>query len=92
MKENKRVEAIALRYDSDKESAPRVLAKGKGMIADNILEKAKELDIPIQKDASLAELLGKLEVNETIPEELYSAVAEVFAFIYRVDQNQGQKK
>lgn len=87
MKENKRVEAIALRYDHSNDSAPKVLAKGKGIIAENILEKARELDIPVQKDPSLAELLGRLNINETIPEELYAAVAEVFAFVYKLDRN-----
>lgn len=86
MKENKRAEAIALKYDQDKDSAPKVLAKGKGKIAENIVAKAQELNIPVQKDPSLAELLGQLTINETIPEELYQAVAEVFAFIYKVDQ------
>jgi flagellar biosynthesis protein len=94
MKENKRAEAIALKYNQDQDLAPKVLAKGKGKIAENILEKAKELDIPVQKDPSLAELLGKLDINETIPDELYGAVAEVFAFIYKLDRNieRGKKK
>lgn len=83
----KRKEAIALTYNSETLSAPKVIAKGKGKTAENILEKAKELHIPIQEDPSLTELLGKLEINESIPEELYQAVAEVFAFIYKMDQN-----
>jgi len=83
----KRKEAIALTYDSETLSAPKVIAKGKGKTAENILEKAKKLNIPIQEDPSLTELLGKLEINESIPEELYQAVAEVFAFIYKMDQN-----
>ena len=58
----------------------------------NILEKAQELDIPVQKDPSLAELLGKLNINETIPDELYGVVAEVFAFIYKLDQNMQRSK
>lgn len=83
----KRKEAIALTYDSETSSAPKVIAKGKGKTAENILEKAKELNIPIQEDPSLTELLGKLEINAAIPEELYQAVAEVFAFIYIMDKN-----
>lgn len=86
MKENKRKEAIALRYDGEKDSAPRVIAKGKGKVADNILEAAKEHDIPVMEDPSLTEFLSKLNISETIPEELYQAVAEVFAFIYKVDK------
>lgn len=87
MTEKKRIEAVALRYDVEKNQVPQVVAKGKGLVADNILERAKENNIPIQQDATLTELLGKLDINETIPEELYGAVAEVFAFIYKADRN-----
>lgn len=87
MNEPKRTEAIALKYDQQKDVAPKVIAKGKGVIAEQILEAAKELNIPVQKDPSLAELLGKLDINQSIPDELYSAVAEVFAFIYQLDRN-----
>ncbi|USK61197.1 EscU/YscU/HrcU family type III secretion system export apparatus switch protein [Peribacillus asahii] len=92
MMEDKRAEAIALKYDSEKDPAPKVLAKGKGKVAENILEKAKELNIPVQKDPSLVELLGKLDINETIPDELYRAVAEVFAFIYKMDRDAESRK
>jgi len=83
-------EAIALSYQSENHSAPVITAKGKGFVADNIIEKAKEHRIPIQEDPSLVQLLGTLDINETIPEELYEAVAEVFAFIYKVDQRAGK--
>ncbi|MBA9024888.1 MULTISPECIES: EscU/YscU/HrcU family type III secretion system export apparatus switch protein [Bacillaceae] len=89
---NKRKEAIALQYDGKKGSVPKVLAKGKGKIAENILKTAKERNIPIQEDPSLAELLGKLNINETIPEELYMAVAEVFAFVYKADKEAEKQK
>ncbi len=83
---NKRKEAIVLKYDNEKEIAPKVVAKGKGKIAENILNAAKEHQIPVQEDPSLAELLGQLNINETVPEELYQVVAEVFAFIYKIDK------
>lgn len=89
---NKRKQAVALSYDGRGEAAPKVTAKGSGMVADNILEKAKEHQVPIQEDASLVELLSKLEINQSIPEELYMAVAEVFAFVYKTDQRAGEKK
>lgn len=76
----------ALRYDSQKDESPRVVAKGRGKVADNILQTAKEYGIPVQEDPTLVELLSKLELNRTIPEELYQAVAEVMAFIYKVDR------
>ncbi|MBM7578481.1 EscU/YscU/HrcU family type III secretion system export apparatus switch protein [Jeotgalibacillus terrae] len=87
MKEHKRLEAVALTYKSETSDAPVVSAKGKGKIAQSIIDKAKEHQVPIQQDESLVELLSQLELNETIPDELYQAVAEVFAFIYRVDQS-----
>jgi flagellar biosynthesis protein len=82
----KRKEAIALTYDQQKADAPIVVAKGKGIVADNILKSAIENNIPIQEDPSLVEILGKLNINESISEEMYQAVAEIFAFIYRTDK------
>lgn len=87
-----RKEAIALSYDANAGDAPKVVAKGKGKIAENILDKAKEHHVPIQEDPTLVELLGQLEVDETIPEQLYQAVAEVFAYIYQVDRAHSSRK
>lgn len=84
--ENKRDEAVALNYDAESQQAPKLVAKGKGVVARNIIEKAKESNVPIQEDPTLVQLLGELDINESIPEELYQAVAEVFAFVYKVDQ------
>jgi flagellar biosynthesis protein len=78
--------AVALRYSSDKQQAPMVVAKGKGQVAENIMKKAKEHGIPLQEDASLVEVLSKLELNQEIPAELYQLVAEILSFIYRSDQ------
>lgn len=89
---DKRKEAIALLY-SPEISSPKVVAKGKGKIAENIIEKAEQFDVPIYEDPNLVELLGQLELNESIPEDLYEAVAEVFAYIYRLDRIvQSQKR
>ncbi|QCR31783.1 EscU/YscU/HrcU family type III secretion system export apparatus switch protein [Lysinibacillus sp. SGAir0095] len=82
-----RKEAIALNYNPENNNSPTVIAKGKGKIADNILEKAALNDIPVYEDKNLIELLGNLDLNEAIPEELYEAVAEVFAFVYRLDRS-----
>lgn len=79
--------AIALKYDTDKDTAPKVIGKGKGIIAEEIITLAKQSNVPIQEDPTLISLLSQLEINETIPEELYEVVAEVFAFIYRVDKH-----
>ncbi|MGG7618835.1 FlhB-like flagellar biosynthesis protein [Robertmurraya sp. GLU-23] len=92
VEKHKRKEAVALSYEATKSEAPKVIAKGKGIVADNILEKAKENNIPIQEDPTLIELLSKLNINDSIPEELYQVVAEVFAFVYRTDKEVGKSK
>ena len=81
-----RKEAVALSYDPTKSAGPTITAKGKGKIAENILEQASLHDVPIYEDPNLIQLLGQLDLNTSIPEELYQAVAEVFAFIYRLDE------
>lgn len=92
-KENKKIkEVVALTYKQNLENAPTVIAKGKGAIAENLIKIAQEHHIPIQEDPSLVALLGQLDINESIPEELYQAVAEVFAFIYRIDQSHGERR
>ncbi|SOB92912.1 flagellar biosynthesis protein [Ureibacillus xyleni] len=87
-----RKEAIALTYNQEKNNSPKVVAKGKGKIADNILEQASLHNVPIYEDRNLVELLGNLDLNESIPEELYQAVAEVFAFIYKLDRRYSTEK
>jgi flagellar biosynthesis protein len=82
--------AVALGYNPNAQDAPQVMAKGKGIVAQNIIDKAKENDVPIQEDPSLVEVLSQLEINERIPEELYQAVAEVFSFIYQLDKKAGK--
>ncbi|MBO8162410.1 MAG: EscU/YscU/HrcU family type III secretion system export apparatus switch protein [Brevibacillus sp.] len=84
--ETKRKQAVALRYQAGVTDAPTVVAKGKGYVAENILQKAKEHQIPIQEDPSLVEVLGKLDLNQQIPPELYQVVAEILAFVYRLDK------
>ncbi|ARK31016.1 EscU/YscU/HrcU family type III secretion system export apparatus switch protein [Halalkalibacter krulwichiae] len=84
---SERKQAVALRYRSDIDHSPKVIGKGAGLKAEEIIALAIENNIPIQEDVSLVELLSKLEVNQAIPEELYEVVAEIFAFIYRIDQN-----
>jgi len=90
MNENKK-QAAALSYDRSTDISPRVTATGKGLIAEEIIKTAKDNDVPILEDASLVELLSKLNIDEAIPEELYEAVAEVFAFVYQLDQQVDQE-
>lgn len=74
--------AAALKYDATKDAAPKVIAKGRGTIAEKIIDIAYKNNIPIQSDPGLVEILSKLEIDEVIPVELYKAVAEILAFIY----------
>lgn len=83
---NQKKEAVALSYDEYQFNAPKVVAKGKGDIAANIINKANDHRVPIQEDPTLVKLLGELDINEKIPEELYQAVAEVFAYVYQLDK------
>ncbi len=78
--------AVALRYAPDQNKAPTVVAKGKGLLAESILAKAKESGVPVQEDPSLVEILSQLELEQEIPPELYQLVAEVLSMIYRTDR------
>lgn len=89
---SKRQMAVALRYDEDREAAPRVLAKGRGAVAQKILEIAGQRNIPVREDPDLVEALAKLDVGSLIPTELYPAVAEVLAFIYRQNQRFAERQ
>ncbi|MFT7860206.1 MAG: EscU/YscU/HrcU family type III secretion system export apparatus switch protein [Sulfurimonas sp.] len=75
--------AAALKYDAEKNSAPKVTAKGEGKTAQKIIEIAKENDVPIKEDQDLIELLSKVELDQEVPSEMYKAVAEIFSFIYK---------
>lgn len=78
--------AVALKYSPNTNSAPVVAAKGKGHVAEKIMELARENGVPIQEDASLVEVLSKLDIDQEIPAELYAIVAEVLSFVYRSDR------
>jgi flagellar biosynthesis protein len=85
MKTEKPKKAAALRYDRAKDSAPRVVAKGRGHVADAIIAVAREQGVPLHEDPNLVETLSALDLESEIPPELYRAVAEVLAFIYRLN-------
>jgi len=81
--------AVALKYEPEKSSAPIVIAKGQGAIAEEIMRRAQEHGVPLQEDSSLVEVLSKLDLNQEIPPELYRLVAEVLSFVYRSDRRAG---
>ena len=88
----KRQLAVALRYDRAKDSSPRVLAKGRGLIARKIIELAREHNVPIKEDSDLVRILERLELRQEIPQETYIAVAEILSFIYRMNTRQQADK
>ncbi|WP_406564926.1 MULTISPECIES: EscU/YscU/HrcU family type III secretion system export apparatus switch protein [Bacillus] len=78
--------AVALYYDQQKDYAPIVTAKGKGLIAENIIQTAKDNGVPIQEDEALVQLLSEIELHDKIPESLYEVVAEILSFVYILNE------
>jgi flagellar biosynthesis protein len=76
--------AVALKYDSDKDSAPKVVAKGKGYLAFIIEKTAKEHNVYIKQEPTLVKELYKLNIDSQIPQELYEAVAKILSFVYKL--------
>jgi flagellar biosynthesis protein len=81
MKAPKPQVAVALEYDF--KGAPRVTAKGRGAVAENILKLAREHGVTVEENPVLAEALSQVELDDQIPEALYRAVAEVLTFVLR---------
>ncbi|MBQ9142510.1 MAG: EscU/YscU/HrcU family type III secretion system export apparatus switch protein [Lachnospiraceae bacterium] len=90
-KSNKPKQAIALSYDPA-EDAPKVIASGRGQLAEKIIEKAKENDVPVHRDDKLADTLSRLEIGDMIPPELYEVVAEILVFVDAMDKIKGKMK
>jgi len=78
--------ATALAYEPGADKAPKIIATGRGEIADGIIQTAREADVPVYEDAHLADVLGTLKLGTEIPQELYEVVAEVLAFVSRMDE------
>ncbi|SEQ60501.1 flagellar biosynthesis protein [Devosia sp. YR412] len=76
--------AVALQYEKGSREAPKVVAKGRGLLAERIVELAEENDIIIEANPVLAQALSGVELDDTIPLELYEAVAVVIGFVLRV--------
>ena len=83
--------AVALKYEPGKNNAPRVTAKGKGLLAERIIELAREQGVPITEDPDLVGALIQLDFDEEIPPDLYKAVAEILAFAYRMNRLKGDR-
>ena len=80
-----RKKAVAIKYNPD-EIAPKILAKGAGVVAEKILENAQKSEVHIHQDAALAEDLTRLDIGDHIPPELYEVVAQILVFISELDK------
>jgi flagellar biosynthesis protein len=86
---DKRQEAVALRYSSEVGS-PQVVAKGRGLLAEEIIERARVAGVYVHESPELVSLLMQVDLDERIPPELYVAVAELLAWLYRLEQEAGE--
>jgi len=86
---NNRKTAVALSFDPE-DTAPKIIATGKGQIAERIVERANAADIPIHEDKTLADTLSRLELGSYIPPELYEVVAEILVFVDKMDKIKGK--
>ena len=85
---DKTLTSVAVKYQAHQDAVPRVVAKGKRQLAEKIVKIAKSSGIPVIGDELLTQLLYQLEVGKEIPEELYTPVAKILAFIYKVYKQQ----
>ncbi len=90
-KKEKQKTAVALEYIPG-ETAPQIVATGKGHVADKMIEVAKETDVPVHKDEKLAGTLSKLEIGDYIPQELYGVVAEILVMVDRAESKMPKKR
>ncbi len=81
--------AVALAY-ADNSPAPRVVAKGRGLLAEAIIERARASGVYVHESPALVGLLMQVDIDRYVPPQLYVAVAEILAWVYRLEQEQGQ--
>jgi flagellar biosynthesis protein len=77
--------AVALKYQTDTGTAPKVTAKGEGLVAERIIELAKQNQVPIKEDPDLVQILSEVDINKEIPPSVYKVVAELLAFVYKLN-------
>ncbi len=82
--------AVGLHYSEEDDSAPKVIAKGEGLVADRMLELAREHGIPVREDPDLLQLLSAADVGQEIPAEVYAAVAQVLTYLYGLNSELGK--
>lgn len=88
----KKKQAVALRYNKDTDKAPVIVGTGQELMAEKIIEQARELGIPVYEDSKLAETMGALSLGTEIPQELYQVVAQILVFICRADMDYNKNR
>jgi flagellar biosynthesis protein len=83
----KKKAAVALQYNTVTDKAPKITAKGRGLVAETIIALAREKGVPVREDADLVQVLSQLDLHQEIPPSLYQVVAELLAFVYRLNQD-----
>ncbi len=86
-KNNRQKSALSLHFNQQKDQAPKVTAKGKGLMAERIIELAREHKIPIKEDPDLVEVLSQVDVNQEVPPTVYRVVAELLAWVYKMNSD-----
>lgn len=86
-KTGRRKSAVALKYDPAKGKSPKVTSKGEGLLAEKIIALALKNNIPIKEDPDLVQVLAQVEINQEIPPAVYQIVAELLAFVYKLNQD-----
>ncbi len=81
-----KAKAVALKYNPQEDSAPKITAKGDGFLAEKIIELAKQSGVPIREEKDLVEILSKLDLYEEIPPETYVIVAEILTWVYELNK------
>ena len=89
---NAEAKAVALRYDMERDKAPKVVAKGRGYVAENIMATAQMNSVPVYQNKTLVNMLMALDIDRELPPELYRAIAEVMAYVYRIDKKTGERR
>ncbi|MGP3779675.1 EscU/YscU/HrcU family type III secretion system export apparatus switch protein [Halanaerobium saccharolyticum] len=79
---------VALKYNQNTDRAPKIIASGKGSIAEMIIKKARQENIPIREDKDVVQVLAELNIGDEIPEELYTVIAEILSFFYDLEDLQ----
>ncbi len=90
MGKDKQARAVALKYTPRVDRAPKVTAKGSGLVAERIIELAQKHGVPLREDAALVQILSQLDFHEEIPPSVYGVVAEILAFIYSLNRKYGE--